>query len=432
MKKSCYTAIRILTALLIIAQVDLYTFAQSGRKARPVIAEKSKREVEEDIDDVAQRDTPLVDTSIVSANDDGVLKVDTLMVTVPVSVSDKNGRFISNLRRRDFQLYEDGIKQTIDLFSSEEVPFHVILLLDTSSSAKLKLETIHEAAIAFIKQLRKDEVVKVVSFDQSVSVWSNFTNDQEKLISAVKATKTGTSTKLYEAVDLSLKEFFESIDGRKAVVLFTDGVDTSSGRSTARSTLNAAEEANILVYSIRYNTEMDQDKINQQPKGPGQPPPSRFPIPFPGGGGNGNPWPEKPPGTGRPFITYQLPQKFPKEKHRPTSVNNDYIRAEMYLKDLSERSGGRYYDADTLANIDKSFADIAQELRHQYSIGYYPSNGKRDGTFRRVRVKVDKPPDAIVQSKNGYRAATEDKADPTAKDKEENKKRPGYKRKDAR
>jgi VWFA-related protein len=321
--------------------------------------------------------------------------MDTALVSIPVSVIDRDGKFVPFLTKRDFRLYEDGVEQRIEAFDSVETPFHVALVLDTSNSTMFKMEEIQAAALAFTRQLRRDDQVMVVSFDSRVRIHCDFTTDQDVMREAIYETRTGGSTKLYEAVD-KVVDRLEQIQGRKAIVLFTDGVDTSSRRANYQNTIEKVEESGALVYPIKYDTEMDQQGGVIGPNTNPWPWPS--PSPYPRGRRR---WPFN------PFVTLPFPQ-WP--QGRTPSVggtsSGEYRRAARYLQELADRSGGRLYDADTTYNLSQAFSRIAEELRHQYALSYYPTNSKKDGTYRRVKVRVEKP-EMIVRAREGYRAAGE-------------------------
>src|SRR5437016_5972533 len=139
------------------------------------------------------------------ANDDGgIIKVETNLVTMPVSVLDRDGRFISGLQKKDFQIFENGIEQKVDYFQSVEQPFSVILLIDVSPSTAFRIEEIQDAAIAFLDQLRADDRVMVISFDERVHVLSPFTNNRAALRDAIREANFGDGTSLYEAVDYAI------------------------------------------------------------------------------------------------------------------------------------------------------------------------------------------------------------------------------------
>lgn len=369
--------------------------AQSGRKRQPPTSPKYETQDQKSSEKELEKssDRPLADNTPVEVDENGTIKMDTALVSIPVSVIDRDGKFVPFLTRRDFRLYEDGVEQRIEAFDSVETPFHVALALDTSNSTMFKMEEIQAAALAFTRQLRRDDQVMVVSFDSRVRIHCDFTTDQDVMRDAIYETRTGGSTKLYEAVD-KVVDRFEQIQGRKAIVLFTDGVDTSSRRANYQNTIEKVEESGALVYPIKYDTEMDQRGGVYSPNPNPWPWPS--PSPYPRGRRR---WPFN------PFVTLQFPQ-WP--QGRTPSVggtsSGEYRRAARYLQELADRSGGRLYDADTTYNLSQAFSMIAEELRHQYALSYYPTNSKKDGTYRRVKVRVEKP-EMIVRAREGYRAA---------------------------
>jgi Ca-activated chloride channel homolog len=301
--------------------------------------------------------------------EDMTVKLNTALVSVPVIVTDRDGKFIPNLTEKSFTLYEENVRQSIDNFSSIEVPFNVALILDTSGSTRFKLEDIQEAALSFIDQLRDQDRVMIVSFDSQVYIDSEFTSDRKKLRKAILQTRTGGATRLYDSIDLVLTERLAKVTGRKAIVLFTDGVDTGSKLSTAPSTVDLVEESGVLLYGIQYDTKEDVRR---------------------GSVGTAR-------GGSRP-VTIQIPTSGASEE--------EYRRADRYMRELVDRSGARLYKADLLGDVKQAFQLIADELRHQYTISYYPSNDKRDGSYRRIRVVVDHS-NVAVRARKGYRAESE-------------------------
>ncbi|HEU4770151.1 MAG TPA: VWA domain-containing protein, partial [Pyrinomonadaceae bacterium] len=156
-----------------------------------------------------------------------VVRIDTNLVTVPVSVLDRQGRFISDLRSEKFRVFENGVEQQIVHFEPTDKPFTVALMLDTSASTFFHLWEIKAAAIAFAKQLRPQDRVLVVTFDRLVMLLTEATNDQKVITEVIERdAHTGFSTRLYDSIDLVMKRRLNKIPGRKAIVLFTDGVDT--------------------------------------------------------------------------------------------------------------------------------------------------------------------------------------------------------------
>ncbi len=319
--------------------------------------------------------------------EDDVVRVNTTLVTIPVSVIDRNSRYIPDLRKQDFRIYEDGIEQDVAYFATVEKPFTVALLLDTSSSTRFKLEEIQDAAIAFVDQLRSDDRVMVVAFDDRVDVLAEPTSDRYTLRSAIRRTRTGGGTRLYDAVDLVINERFNRIEGRKAIVLFTDGVDTTSRRASYDRNVRDAEELDALIYPVQYDTYDDVGGGGSSPWPSRRSPsiiigrwpfPFPIPLPVPGGGGRGG---RGGGGSG--------------------SSRGDYARADAYLNGMASRTGGRVYRAGSLRNLTQSFSDIAEELRQQYSLGYYPKRQAQSGERRQIKVRVNRP-DLVVRARDSY------------------------------
>ena len=190
-------------------------------------------------------------------NDDEVLKIETNLITIPVSVFDRNGLYIPGLRQNDFKIFEDGVEQEIAYFGTADKPFTVALLLDTSPSTEYRIDDIHRAAAAFVNQLGPQDSVIVIEFNSSVKVQTEATTDRDRIYKAINRAKFGNGTSLYNAVDEALRKQLGRIQGRKAVVLFTDGVDTTSRKNSYDSTLNFAEESDSLIFPIYFNTYFD-------------------------------------------------------------------------------------------------------------------------------------------------------------------------------
>ncbi|HEY0404175.1 MAG TPA: VWA domain-containing protein [Pyrinomonadaceae bacterium] len=309
-----------------------------------------------------------------------VLRVNTSLVTVPVSVMDRSGKYIPDLSREDFHIFEEGVEQRVAYFATVDQPFTVALVIDTSGSTDFRLEDIQEAAIAFVNQLKADDRVMVISFDDQINVLTKPTSDRNEMIRAIRRTRTGGGTRLYDAVDLVIKQHLKQISGRKAMVLFTDGVDTTSRRASYDSTLREAEELDALIYPVAYDT---KNSGRWGSGGPQQ-------IPLPGGRGGvilGIPFPRSPmPGPGG---------------GGGGSNPADYQRARMYLFELARRTGGRLYNGGSMLGISQAFVQIAEELRRQYSLGYYPKNAGQVGQRRQIKVRVTQP-NLVVVARDSY------------------------------
>jgi len=314
-----------------------------------------------------------------------VVKVNTSIVTVPVSVLDRQGRFVPNLQKDDFRVFDNGVEQSIAYFEPAEKPFTVALLLDTSASTHFHLQEIREAAIAFAKQLRPQDRMLVVTFNDEVLLLTpNATNDLDTVENLIEEyANTGSSTRLYDAVHLTIRERLNQIKGRKAIVLFTDGVDTSSQQATYQTTLREAEELDALIYPIQYDT-TDYARSMQ-------------------GGGNTVTVVTTTHsifGTKTSQQTYNVPGN--NGQPMPGTSKADYDRADKYLHSLADETGGRLYQANDTSQLANAFSRIAEELRRQYSIGYYPKSDNADDNARReIKVRV-KRSDLAVKARDSY------------------------------
>jgi Ca-activated chloride channel homolog len=305
-----------------------------------------------------------------------IIRVSTTLVTIPVSVMDRNGRYVPNLQKEEFRIWEDGVEQEVAFFQSVDKPFSVVLMLDTSPSTQFRLEDIQDAAITFVNQLRADDRVMVVSFNDDIKILSEFTTDRSKLQRAIHRANTDDGTRLYDALDMVINQQLSRVQGRKAIVLFTDGVDTTSRRSDYQSTIMDAQELDALIYPVQYDTSADMNAGN-------------FPVRIDiwgqilggifGGGGGG------PRRGGR---------------SRGTS-RGEYDIANEYLLELANSTGGREYKADSLQNMSYAFANVAEELRRQYSIGYYPKRAPQAGQRRFIKVRA-RQPNLAVRARDSY------------------------------
>jgi VWFA-related protein len=338
----------------------------------------------------ANGSTPVNPDEIIQ--DDEVIRVETNLVTLPVSVLDRDGRFISGLRQQDFQIFEDGVPQKIENFASVEQPFTVVLLIDVSPSTQYKITEIQDAAIAFVNQLRQNDRVVVISFDERVHVLSPVTNNRSVLRDAILQADFGNGTSLYEAVSYALNRQLKQIPGRKAIVLFTDGVDTTSQRAAYETTIRDAEESEALIYPIRYDTYSDMGGQS----GGGYPNQSPYPRRRRGGRRLGDILDDIMRGGGGGYGG-----GYPRGGGSAGGSREDYERGARYLEELSRNSGGRIFQANTSANLDAAFSGIAEELRRQYTLGYYPENVGQAGQRKQIKVRVSRP-NAVVRAKNSY------------------------------
>jgi hypothetical protein len=408
---------------------------------------------------------PSVEPSPVEEPQAETLKINTNLVTVPVIATTIEGNYVPDLRQEELSISEDGEKQEVAFFATVSAPFHVVLLLDTSASTQEKLGSIQRAATAFVEQLQSADRVKVISFDEQVRELSEFTNDRAALRGAIYKTAPGQGTKLYDAFELALSSI-KTIQGRKAIVLFSDGVDWHSDQATFDSTLHWLEEEGVIVYPIRYETraeseriarEAAEDPISQLPtidvirKAPSGTTAPTFPsddpssVPTSGQRKTGPlglptaaeimrgrrqrdpdidrlPNPDRLPPTtgpgdrrdggsvpngrsGDPRDTIRPSSGGTRRKDDSVSMMLDqlYLKGDSYLIELAKRSGGRLLRADTIGSLPDAFAKIAAELRTQYAVGYYPANKTRDGQYRKIKVTTTRK-NVVVRARPGYRA----------------------------
>ncbi|HVS80217.1 MAG TPA: VWA domain-containing protein [Pyrinomonadaceae bacterium] len=335
-----------------------------------------------------------------------IVRVNTTLVSIPVSVMDRNGKYIPNLRKEDFRIWEDGVEQQVAYFASTEKPFTVALLIDTSGSTRFKLEEIQNAAIAFVNQLRADDRVMIVSFNDKIRVLTpQPTSDRAMLRNAIRQTEAGSGTRLYDAVDQVINKELNYIDGRKAIVLFTDGVDTTSKHAKYEDNVRDAEELDALIYPVEYDTSTDMSVWGPGPGGGGQSSGNVLidiiGAIFGGGnsnsGGNGGGYPGGRGGGrgGRGGGGGGWPGGGGSGNSR-----DEYERADRYLHDLARVTGGRLYNAEQ-QNLDYAFRSVAEELRRQYSLGYYPKKAPQSGERRSIKVRVNRP-ELAVRARDSY------------------------------
>jgi hypothetical protein len=180
-----------------------------------------------------------------------------------VVVMDRTGHYLPDMQQDELSVFEDGVQQKIAFFHKVSAPFHVVLMLDTSASTEEKLRQIQTAAFAFVEQLQPADRVMIISFDDQVRELNRFTNDRALLKSAIAKTRSGQGTKLYDAFGVAL-DAIRKVAGRKAIVLFTDGVDMYSDRATYEGTLRSLDEEGAIVYPIRYDTRVESERIARQ------------------------------------------------------------------------------------------------------------------------------------------------------------------------
>jgi len=340
-----------------------------------------------------------------------VVRVDTQLVSVPAVVTDGSGRPISGLRPENFRLIEDGQPQTITNFGTTETPFEIALLLDTSGSTRDDVALIRAAANSFIEALRPGDRVGVVAFNTAqtvdkpiaaVEVLSPLTDNRESLRSAIENLGSSQGTPYYDALERVADSIFrdppsDDVRGRRAVVALTDGVDSSSNSDFATARVKLSR-AGVACYFIQVNTEdFVEDRLMKDCRDDGQLALSQKQIQryrqlfFP---------------KAKEENFNGFCQMGPFERMSISRALYNLARKEM--NDLAKTSGGRSFEAATLADARAAFARVAADIGTLYSLGYYPTNKARDGKFRSIKLEVRGLKDkAQIRARDGYYAPKE-------------------------
>ena len=342
-----------------VSSDDSATYSESApQKRRPLAVQPNLRGGQSTAQN--RGSSPKTTEAPTTVGDDDVVKVDTNLVTIPVSVFDRHGLYIPNLKKEDFRIFEDGKEQEIEYFGTSDQPFTVVLLIDTSPSTEYAIDEIRDAAIAFVNQLKANDRVMVIEFDGNVHVLTEATSDRPTIFKAIRRADFGSGTALYDAVNFSLSKRLNAVEGRKAIVLFTDGVDTVSMKANYDSTLALAEESEALIFPIYYDT---------------------FGTTRNSGGGWGS-------------IVFGPPAA--------GTTAREYALGREYLRELAEYTGGRVFRPEsTPGGLTAAFEGIAEELRRQYQIGYIPSELGTAGQRKRIKVRVDRP-NLVLRARDSY------------------------------
>jgi Ca-activated chloride channel homolog len=271
------------------------------------------------------------------------------LVSLNVTVTNAQQQFISDLTEADFSVFEDGARQNVVFFSRSNLPIALSLLIDTSASMEERLLVAQDAAVGFSQRIREQDLAQVVDFDSRVQVAQGFTNDKAALERAIRATGAGGSTALYNAVYIALRELAKVKASsqedvrRQAIVVLSDGEDTTSLVSF-EEVLELAKRSETGIYTIGL-----------QP--------------------------------------------------RDSAALKGFREAEFVLRQLAQETGGRSFFVQKAEDLTGVYGQIAEELSNQYSVGYAPSNTKRDGAWRKLQVQVARG-NVTVRTRRGYYAPT--------------------------
>jgi Ca-activated chloride channel family protein len=338
--------------------------------------------------------------------DNEPIRVDTQLVDVPLVVTDKSGKPVLNLKQNNFTIYEDGKKQDIAEFAATNAPFEVALLLDTSGSTRSDLTLIQRAAANFIASLRTGDKVSVISYKTergatqayaASEVLNSLTDDREKLRTVLESVKTSNGTPYYDSLLQIAEKVFDKpakddFRGRRALVALTDGVDSVSA-AEFDEVKEELERAGITCYFIQVNT---REFFEENLLGDCQ--------------------------SAIRFSTAQIRRYYrvyyPRSNVEKTfnfcglgdferlAISKGlYELADKQMNDLARASGGRVFPVADLSEARNAFKAVAEEIGTKYSLGYYSSNEKRDGTYRKIKIEVKNvPAGAQIRAREGYTA----------------------------
>ena len=269
------------------------------------------------------------------------------VVSLNVTVTDADNRFITDLDQNNFQIFEDGVLQEITFFSRARLPIALSVLIDTSASMDKRMRTAQEAAIGFSRSLGPDDLAEIIDFDGRVEILQNFTNDLELLGDAIRRTSAGGSTSLYNALYVALKDLSKaplrpSEVRRQAIVMLSDGEDTSS-LITFDEVLELAKRSETGIYTIGLQEEEDE--------------------------------------------------------------RSGFREADFVLRQLAYETGGRAFFPEDVNDLPAIYQQISDEISSQYSVGYISANPLRNGQWRQTVVRVDRER-TTARTKQGYYAPT--------------------------
>ncbi len=308
-------------------------------------------------------------------------------VSLPVTVSDREGHYIPDLKKDDFTVYQDGVKQKITFFSTYKEPLKIALMLDTSKSSRDVIKKIREAAKDFVDSLSQNDQCQVATFDSQVKIINPFTSDKEiikKSLNKVKINEHG-GTLMYSAVKQIAETSFKDVKGRKVIILLTDGNDFGSSL-TKNEFLNLLEESDILIYTVFFKT------------------------------GKGADTPANSGGKSKKAKKIKKPRK--KKKQNPDAISGQAVyalsdeEAEMLekrdeleaidsLKKMSEITAGRFY-LSSVPDLEKAFKNITGEMTQQYRLGFSSRKSADSPLSRDINVKVERP-DVVVRTRGKFR-----------------------------
>lgn len=277
----------------------------------------------------------------ISAQDEEpVLRIDSSLVLLNATILDKSGKPVGGLKQSQFKIFEDGVEQTVSSFSAEETPFAAVILIDTSGSMEERVSMARAAAINFLNGLRANDSAAIYRFDSKVFLVQPFSGSRD-IDEKIYDIKANGMTALNDSIFTAAEELAKRPEKRRAIIVLSDGQDTFSGRSASKA-MNAAQYADAVIYTI------DMSSITQNGK--------------------------------------------------------ERMQNQAALKSFAEKTGGKFIATPGGAALRQAFKSIVEELGIQYTLGYEPSNLKKDGKWRSIELQVMRP-NLTIRTRKGYNAS---------------------------
>jgi VWFA-related protein len=361
-------AARVACALTLLLSCAL---ALAPAKARTQDQTRPRRTAQSNYSPDQNQSGPAKPQGSEAVDDEEVVTINASEVLLPVTVRDASGALVTDLSRKDFKVFEDGREQPLSDLSLRRVPVDVALLVDASSSVAESFDDFRRAAEDFAARLEADDRFCLVKFDDRVELLLDWTSSRLQLRRALGRLSTGVFTRFNDALALSAREQFKRGERRRALVVLSDGIDSNRGATTADAAMRALLEGQVAVYVIS-NTEIER---------------------------------------GRKSAELDSLLAGGESSARFNQLRIGDLREGLRVLDASERNlsgltratGGRLYRPQSFGALGGVYNEIADELRHQYALYYTPTNGARDGRFRRVKVEVPGR-DCEVSTRVGYYA----------------------------
>lgn len=355
---------RCLTAVLASALLALPLFAQAGLqethvRPRKVVPEKNRSAQTTPAEIISQTERVSQQQQAQSVDDDEVIRVNSLEVLLPVTVRDSEGRFVASLTKDDFIVREDGRAQSLSDLTLRQVPVDVVLMVDASSSVAASFDDFRRAADEFAARLDAEDRFCLIKFDDKIELLQDWTRSRTQLRRALRRLTTGVFTRFHDALYLAAREQFAQEQRRRAIVLISDGIDSGRGRASLDTSLRALLESQVAVYAIG-NTKIERARKERE-------------LDALLSGGDAS------------VRFNQLRIGDLRESIRILDMS------EKKLAQMTSATGGRFYAPESFDALDSVYAEVAEELRHQYALYYTPLNDARDGSFRRITVETMNP-----------------------------------------